>query len=510
MRAETTWAQGKLLRMVLVMLSAHSVFAEGVAAQESPPYPGCEMLGTSLEQHACFHAAIGPFITVAGNQTANPPNVNAVHTHYTVQLGVGGGEVSYRPARDGSWSLFSSTPLPITVLDSDGIEVTAQLSVESVHCAQLQRVQVYSLAANVRYRVVLGSTEQSSVGLVFERLADFESTYYPDADADGFGGVDGALRTACVPPAGLTAEGGDCNDGDGLVSPLAIEVADGRDNDCDGLIDEGMGGEPTQFYYLDQDGDGFGDQESAFEAVSAPPGYMGTGGDCNDVRADIHPGVTEVCDNQDNDCDGEFDEGFPQQPEGEVTRYLDYDGDGHGSPGWPIVGCGAAAVGPLTDDDCDDVSPSLNPSAAELCDGADNDCDELVDRTRDGTDVCRLCDPIRLHARWNRRLHGQLSAHVVLTGPVRIRVPRAIAITRGCALGKLARLSLSAGGRATQCHYLGVGPEYRLIRCSSGVRAENEVTVQELRLHVSGSGFCGPTRADLTLAPVSCGAPTGN
>lgn len=29
--------------------------------------------------------------------------------------------------------------------------------------------------------------------------------------------------------------------------------------------------------------------------------------------------------------------------------------------------------------DCDDSDPEVNPSATEVCDGVDNDCDELID-----------------------------------------------------------------------------------------------------------------------------------
>jgi hypothetical protein len=502
MRFERT-TQRRCALVVVAMVALLATAGEKVSAQAAPPYAGCERLGTSLEQHACFHAEFGPFVSVAGDLPGTPANVNAVHTHYNVQLATGAGEVTYRPARAGSWSIFTSSPLEVVVLDAENVEVPAQLSVDSAHCAQLRRAQVYALEANVRYRIVLGPAEETSVGLVLERLGDFESSHYRDADTDGFGSREDAFVTACVPPAGHTSEAGDCDDTNDLIHPLALEVADGQDNDCDGLVDEGVGGEVTRLYYLDQDGDGFGDQESAFEAVSPPSGYMATGGDCNDVRTDIHPGGTEVCDNLDNDCDGESDEGFQAEPAGDATRFLDYDGDGYGSPGWTVVGCGAAAVGPATDDDCDDVNPALHPGAEEVCDGADNNCDEQVDVALGGADVCRQCEPIQLQASWNRREGGR-HGHALLAAPVQVRIPRTIAIAQGCAVGKLARLSMRSGARTTHCHYLGVGAEYRLLRCSAGAGAGNELTVQELWLHASGSRFCGPTQVVLTLAPVGC------
>jgi hypothetical protein len=38
-------------------------------------------------------------------------------------------------------------------------------------------------------------------------------------------------------------------------------------------------------------------------------GVTECGGDCNDGNAAIHPGVTDICDGLDNDCDGTFDAG---------------------------------------------------------------------------------------------------------------------------------------------------------------------------------------------------------
>ncbi|MDD4995371.1 MAG: putative metal-binding motif-containing protein [Patescibacteria group bacterium] len=67
--------------------------------------------------------------------------------------------------------------------------------------------------------------------------------------------------------------------------------------------------------FFDEDGDGFGGVDSTSTslhcpATEMPPGYVTNGDDCNDHRADIHPGAEEVCDLiHDNDCDGEIDEG---------------------------------------------------------------------------------------------------------------------------------------------------------------------------------------------------------
>ena len=91
----------------------------------------------------------------------------------------------------------------------------------------------------------------------------------------------------------------------------AAEVCDGIDNDCDGLIDEGV----TTIYYSDADGDGYGNPSVSTEACSAPAGYVTNNTDCDDTNAGINPGVMEICnDSIDNDCDGLVDTSDPGCP----------------------------------------------------------------------------------------------------------------------------------------------------------------------------------------------------
>lgn len=71
----------------------------------------------------------------------------------------------------------------------------------------------------------------------------------------------------------------------------------------------------TSVYYADADGDLYGDDAAAVHSCNAPIGYISTGGDCDDTNAAIHPGVTEICNTIDDNCNALIDEGF----EAEVT-----------------------------------------------------------------------------------------------------------------------------------------------------------------------------------------------
>ena len=79
------------------------------------------------------------------------------------------------------------------------------------------------------------------------------------------------------------------------------EVCDKLDNNCNGEVDEGVGGT----FYLDEDKDGFGLTDSAVQACEAPPGYAAESGDCDDDDLEVFPGADEVVNGKDDNCDGE-------------------------------------------------------------------------------------------------------------------------------------------------------------------------------------------------------------
>ncbi|MBI5507196.1 MAG: putative metal-binding motif-containing protein [Deltaproteobacteria bacterium] len=205
-----------------------------------------------------------------------------------------------------------------------------------------------------------------------------------DADDDGR-----FAPGSCEPPSD------DCDDTNAAVFPGAAERCDGLDNNCDGLVDEGY---PSLGKLCPTAGGQCGRNRC---------GADGGGVDCVAVAETPSP---EVCDGDDNDCDGTIDEGFAVGEACSVgvgackrSGVAVCNGTGDG------VGCGVAAGAPGIedcnglDDDCngavddvvglctdcqgDAVAPracvggvwALCPTALEICDGIDNDCDNAVD-----------------------------------------------------------------------------------------------------------------------------------
>ncbi len=209
---------------------------------------------------------------------------------------------------------------------------------------------------------------------------DVATTYYADADGDGFGDPDVTLA-ACARPDGYSTLNTDCDDADTAIFPGGSEVCDGADNDCDGLVDDADDSVDTRggvSVYPDSDGDGFGDPDIPVLACAPGEGTTEDASDCDDADPEIRPDAAEACDGVDNDCDGRTDDA-DDAVTGTITAHVDADGDGYGSATETVEVCayGDGAVEDSTD--CDDTLDSVSPGAVESClDEVDNDCDSEI------------------------------------------------------------------------------------------------------------------------------------
>ena len=178
------------------------------------------------------------------------------------------------------------------------------------------------------------------------------------------------------------------------------EVCDGKDNDCDALVDEDTAADC--------------ELSNAYGTCSGTILCQGGVPECTGVSAQA-----EVCDGQDNDCDGVTDNGHPDTDGDGLANCVDPDDD---ADGWvdeeddcPLAAdpdqidtdfdgqgdaCDQDDDGDGTPDtlDCAPLIKVIYPQAVEVCDGVDNDCDTATDEaTCNDQNGCTddVCNPVQ-------------------------------------------------------------------------------------------------------------------
>ncbi|MFK7998726.1 MAG: lectin-like protein [Polyangiales bacterium] len=147
----------------------------------------------------------------------------------------------------------------------------------------------------------------------------------------------------------------------------AEEVCDaaGLDEDCDGQNNEGCACDP---------GDTFPCGPSSETGVCVFGVATCRDGTMSECVGAVLPS-DDVCDGNDNDCDGETDE----DPSFYSTFYADGDEDTFGDPESSVDACSAPDNHVSRAGDCDDTTGTTNEEAAESCNGVNDDCDAAID-----------------------------------------------------------------------------------------------------------------------------------
>ncbi len=188
---------------------------------------------------------------------------------------------------------------------------------------------------------------------------------YLDQDGDGFGLTDlrGPQRQ-CELKAGWALKSGDCNDYDKNANPMGTEICNLYDDDCDGMINEGL---DNVTVYRDMDNDGHGARNNAETKIGCGngAGWSSLRDDCDDTDRMINPRIKEACNFKDDNCNNRVDEGV--------------------RPSCGVGWCRREASSCEMNAAC-----TPNPPRAEICNFFDDDCDGVVDNnvTCPGANVC--------------------------------------------------------------------------------------------------------------------------
>lgn len=204
-------------------------------------------------------------------------------------------------------------------------------------------------------------------------LAPTNTIWAFDDDRDGFGDPATAVQEpACIAPGTgyvSLAAGEDCDDTNADVFPGQIEICnEGVDDDCDELADNddlwfeegGVDVDSMTPWFVDADADGYGDPTQGYLACSPVGPEVADFTDCDDTRAYINPGMPEICNQIDDNCDFREDDEDPNLDVDTAFLYTrDADGDGWGDLSDVVRSCNPLEGYTVDFGDCDDSDPAI-------------------------------------------------------------------------------------------------------------------------------------------------------
>ena len=326
-----------LFVLVLLLPFAAAARSAGIAAS------GCQ---------GC-HSSAGHTTTLELNPPTVTPGATVLVTVTARGAGLNGGlfltttRGSFTLVPGQSTRLLNGDVVQAGVKATQGGQVSFQVQWTAPGGAGGAELSAWTVLGNGDGRSGGDTTGEARRQLVFGCAG---TTYFRDFDGDGVGSMANGTALDCSVPQGFSTRDGDCDDFDGTVVPGGVERCNGKDDDCDTQMDEGLSNATT---WPDADGDGFGDRRGAMMTGCSSSGRAPNDQDCDDRDAMVRPGATETCNQRDDNCDGRTDEGVRVRC----------------GTGW------CAALG-LT---CDPTSCMPGRPLTERCNLLDDDCDGQVD-----------------------------------------------------------------------------------------------------------------------------------
>ncbi|MCC7501443.1 MAG: hypothetical protein IT229_02870 [Flavobacteriales bacterium] len=380
------------------------------------------------------------FQAVARDASGTVLSAQPLSVRFSIHSGTASGPIAYQEVHATTTSAFGLFSLAV------GQGIVVQGAFDAVPWGSASHFLQVELDASgsyvdmgtsqllsVPYALHAGSVDCPTVSLLGDTLRHASGCYtiVPGISAANGGCLDadndGYYNNAGCPPL-------DCDDSDAQVNPDANEVCgNGKDDDCDGVVDNV--GDTTLFvlWYADADGDGYGNAASSVSACAQPAGYVGNDDDCDDADPLVFPGqnCSQVCSatevawvdanyqtytqglmsalgscifsNNFSACVlGQLSGQFPLSDACNAcgvewadcvrTNCIAECAQGQEACAACMVsaGCNANLMqcfgltdadgdGLPTGSDCDDANANVYAGAPEICDGLDNDCNGIVD-----------------------------------------------------------------------------------------------------------------------------------